>query len=234
MVVTQTDVADTIGGGALEQEAIEHARSLLGGEASEASISQKTFTLGNDLTQCCGGRVTLLFDCQWSNTFTLYIFGAGHVAQEMVKIVSRLPCRVYFLDDRLEWRQRIDAQISQQGITPQSSIVTDEIGNNPYAKVEGCSADAYYLIMTHSHELDFELVEAVLSRADARYCGLIASRSKAASFRSRLARKGFSDSELSRLTAPLGQWVQTGNLPMEVAIAGVSDILTIRQKCLLQ
>jgi xanthine/CO dehydrogenase XdhC/CoxF family maturation factor len=35
-------------------------------------------------------------------------------------------------------------------------------------------------------------------------------------------------SELARLTAPLGQHFQTGNTPMEVAVAAVSDLLHLR------
>ena len=59
MVVTGDGFADTIGGGALEHEAIEHAQTLLQVGSNEALITQRDFTLGADLTQCCGGRVTL-------------------------------------------------------------------------------------------------------------------------------------------------------------------------------
>jgi xanthine dehydrogenase accessory factor len=106
----------------------------------------------------------------------------------------------------------------------------NQIDGNPFAAVEQCERDAYYVIMSHSHELDFELAEAVLTRGDAAYCGLIASSSKARSFKGRLARKGFSKSELQQLTAPLGQSIETGNLPMEVAVAAMADILTARQR----
>jgi xanthine dehydrogenase accessory factor len=58
----------------------------------------------------------------------------------------------------------------------------------------------------------------------------IASDSKALSFKKRLQRKGFTDRELQQLTAPLGKSVETGNSPMEVAIAVCADLLTTRQR----
>lgn len=234
MVVDANSFADTLGGGALELEAIKHAQALLLRGPSELVISHRAFTLGNDLSQCCGGRVNLQFDCHWSNDFRLHVFGAGHVGQEVARIAQRLPCITTFHDARAEWLDRLQqcivAEPAAAGTAPQAGVYTALISENSHASVEACEPASYFLIMTHSHETDLELVEAVLSRGDASYCGLIASPSKAASFRSRLSRKGFTSAELSMLTAPLGENVKTGNTPMEVAIAGISDILHVRQK----
>jgi xanthine dehydrogenase accessory factor len=51
--------AGSIGGGALELEAVERARAILSG-GSEAAMSD--VPLGPQLGQCCGGQVTLLFE----------------------------------------------------------------------------------------------------------------------------------------------------------------------------
>lgn len=233
MVVDASSFADTLGGGALELEAIKHAQALLLSGPAEPVISHRTFTLGNDLSQCCGGRVNLQFDCHWSNDFRVHVFGAGHVAQEVARIVQRLPCIATFHDSRTEWLDRLQqcvvAESMSAAIAPQAGVHTALMSDNPHASVESCEPASYFLIMTHSHETDLELVEAVLSRGDASYCGLIASTSKAASFRNRLSRKGFTDAELSLLTAPIGVNANTGNTPMEVAVAGISDILHVRQ-----
>lgn len=244
MVITSTDIHDTIGGGALELEAISHARALLLSQRSVPAISYRDISLGKDLTQCCGGRVTLQFDCLLAHDFNVHVFGAGHVAQELARILSRIHCKATFHDARSEWLEKLrhcvelpdcvtgsDSQSATQIATAGSgSIHFDKIDVNPYAVVEQCERGAYYVIMSHSHELDFEIVEAVLTRGDAAYCGLIASSSKSSSFKGRLARKGFSKSELQQLTAPLGQHIETGNLPMEVAVAAMADILTARQR----
>lgn len=228
IVVTQSDVSDTLGGGALEHEAIAHARQLLETKTLAPVISHKQFVLGSDLTQCCGGRVKLQFDCQWANDFILHVFGAGHVAQEVARIVQRLPCRATFYDGREQWLDKLNGCLDIAAASFSMSVTTAVLNENVYSCVETCSPGSYFLVMTHSHELDMELVEAILARGDARYCGLIASDSKAASFRSRLKRKGFTDAELAALTSPLGQHIRTGNTPMEVAIAALGDVLHVR------
>ena len=228
IVVTQNDVSDTLGGGALEHQAIAHARQLLETKTLAPVISHKQFVLGSDLTQCCGGRVKLQFDCQWANDFILHVFGAGHVAQEVARVVQRLPCRATFHDGREQWLDKLNGCLDSAAASFSTSVTTAVLSENVYSCVEMCEPGSYFLVMTHSHELDMELVEAILARGDARYCGLIASDSKAASFRSRLKRKGFNDAELANLTSPLGQHIQTGNTPMEVAVAALGDVLHVR------
>lgn len=228
MVVTENDFVDTLGGGALEHEAIEHARNLLTAKLPGPVITHRHFVLGSDLTQCCGGKVKLQFDCQWANDFVVHVFGAGHVAQEVARVVQRLPCRATFHDSRQEWLDKLNVCLDVEISSAPTSVTTSKLSENIHITVEACQPESYFMVMTHSHELDMELVEAILTRGDSRYCGLIASKSKAASFRSRLKRKGFMHSELARLTAPLGQHFQTGNTPMEVAVAAVSDLLHLR------
>src|SRR4051794_1844260 len=60
MVVTETGLAGTIGGGALEHQAIEQARALLA--HTPGSWRVQDYPLGPLLGQCCGGRVRLLIE----------------------------------------------------------------------------------------------------------------------------------------------------------------------------
>jgi xanthine dehydrogenase accessory factor len=65
MQVSASDVRDTIGGGALELEAIAHARGLLAGLADVSAPWRRDvrdFALGPSLGQCCGGYTRLLFE----------------------------------------------------------------------------------------------------------------------------------------------------------------------------
>lgn len=249
MLVTLDTAVGTIGGGALELAGIEQARQLLSKPPPGVNVTTCEYNLGGSLSQCCGGKLVLQFDCHLANDFIVHVFGAGHVAQEVARLMLRLPCAGTFHDSRPDWLERMDRllQDSRSMATPASRssvsggtehheefsvcpVKTRALGDNPFAAVEACEPGSYFLIMTHSHELDLELAEAVLSRADSMYCGVIASKSKAASFRSRLQRKGFSKDELKALTAPLGKYSKTGNTPMEVAIAGIGDILDARQR----
>jgi xanthine dehydrogenase accessory factor len=65
MLVGARHIVDTIGGGALELEAIAHARSLLAALTDGAPHwrrEARDFALGPSLGQCCGGHARLLFE----------------------------------------------------------------------------------------------------------------------------------------------------------------------------
>jgi xanthine dehydrogenase accessory factor len=218
MVVDDTTCHDSIGGGNLEHQAIARSRQLLD-QGRKTAIRQE-FVLGNDLSQCCGGKVELLFECLPARYFNVVLFGAGHVGKQLAIILGELPCRLRWIDSRPEFVDTVYESVD-------ASNTTIELMSNPYEAVEQCPADSYYLVITHSHEMDMELVEAILSRNDARFCGLIGSKSKAAKFRSRLGRKGFSDAEVSLLTCPIGLDQVQGKRPMEVAVSIAGQLIQI-------
>jgi xanthine dehydrogenase accessory factor len=60
MVVTKTGLAGSIGGGALEHQAMAQARSILA--LAPGSWRVQDYPLGPLLGQCCGGRVRLLVE----------------------------------------------------------------------------------------------------------------------------------------------------------------------------
>ena len=60
MVVTETGLAGTIGGGRLEYQATEQARAIL--SHAPGSWRVQDYPLGPLLGQCCGGRVRLLVE----------------------------------------------------------------------------------------------------------------------------------------------------------------------------
>jgi xanthine dehydrogenase accessory factor len=80
-----------------------------------------------------------------------------------------------------------------------------------------------YLVMTHSHALDLEIVARALQRSDACFVGLIGSETKAARFRSRLKARGI---DASRLVSPIGLF-KAGKHPAEVAVSAVAQLLAI-------
>lgn len=217
MVVLAERTEDSIGGGNLEFEATQVARDLLHAR-DDPIIQQRVFSLGADLTQCCGGKVTLLFECFPPWDFSVVLFGAGHVGTALTTILAQLPCRVQWVDSRDIFPASLASNIKPVAM------------ENAFAAVEDCAPAAYYLIMTHSHELDLELCEAILTRGDSRYCGLIGSRSKGAKFRSQLKKKGFTAAELARLTCPIGMESIPGKTPMEVAVSVAGELLALRHQ----
>ena len=212
MVVTRDGLYQTIGGGQLEFRAIEKARQLLKAQVTESQIEE--FPLGPALNQCCGGHVTLLFEPFFSHGFHVHLFGAGHVALALTKILSELPCKVDWYDPR----EGVFPLVSAENTVCHSDYQLEPV-------IESASSHSIFLIMTHSHSLDLQICEAVLSRAEVRYCGLIGSRSKGVRFKNRLRKKGFSQTELDRITCPMGDSEVPGKLPMEIAVSISADLI---------
>jgi xanthine/CO dehydrogenase XdhC/CoxF family maturation factor len=91
MLVTADGIEGTIGGGALEWEAMAQARGMLGAEAPV----ERVVSLGPGLGQCCGGAVTLRFEpadaLDRPEGAPLWIWGAGHVGRALVDTLAPLP-----------------------------------------------------------------------------------------------------------------------------------------------
>ena len=217
MVVSKHKTFDTIGGGALEYESIALARELL--QNNQHQQITKQFNLGHDLKQCCGGVVEVFFEVFPAVEFAINIFGAGHIGQALLKIVEDLDCQVTLFDSRLELLPEKTAE----------HIKTVHM-TQPEVAVQRCLPNSYYLVMTHDHALDQQLCEAIISRADSRYCGLIGSRTKGLKFRQRLIKKGFTQKELAQLICPMGLPDLKTKIPMEIALSVMSELLLTQRK----
>jgi len=214
MWVSATETHGTIGGGQLEYTALKIAREmLLSGETQR----ERKFALGDSLGQCCGGSVTLRFSkveaiaAAEPTGFHIVLFGAGHVGKEVARILERLPCQLTWVDPRPD-------------AFPSSTTAKVVIEEEPAWMVDEAPAGAFYLVMTHSHALDLQIVEHVLKRNDVAFLGLIGSDTKAAKFRARLQAKGV---DTSRLVCPIGL-LKTGKHPAEVAVSAVAQLLERR------
>jgi xanthine dehydrogenase accessory factor len=220
MWVSATETRGTIGGGNLEYTALKIAREmLLSGETQR----ERRFALGDSLGQCCGGAVKLAFTAQSSFPaekteiqFHVVLFGAGHVGKELARILERLPCRLTWIDPRPD--------VFPSSVNENVRVVIEE---EPAWMVDEAPRGAYYLVMTHSHALDLEIVERVLRRRDFAFLGLIGSQTKAAKFRARLRQRGFSEEQLRALVSPIGLF-KAGKHPAEVAVSAAAQLLALQ------
>jgi xanthine dehydrogenase accessory factor len=85
--------------------------------------------------------------------------------------------------------------------------------------------------MSFSHAEDLDIVAACLKRVrahnDLPFIGLIGSATKWATFRRRLESRGFSPSEVSRITCPIGLPGIAGKEPEVIAIAVAAQLLLL-------
>ena len=206
MMVWPDRIAGSIGGGALEWEAMARARAML---AKGVREDQQTVPLGPALGQCCGGSVTLRFEradaLADSDRKPLWIYGAGHVGRALAAIMAPLPDWAITLVDTAP--ERFPAL--PDGVTPL-------VAADPARVVPHAPAAAHHLIMTYSHKIDLDLCNAIL-RHDFASVGLIGSATKWARFRSRLADLGHDNATIARIACPIGD-PNLGKHPQALAL----------------
>ncbi|MCK6425617.1 MAG: xanthine dehydrogenase accessory protein XdhC [Burkholderiaceae bacterium] len=226
MLVAAQTRAGSIGGGHLEWKALEAARALLA--AGAAGPVELAFPLGPALGQCCGGHVTLRLQrlspeslAAWASPaerFFLQLHGAGHVGRAVAHLLATLPCRVQWIDER-------DDAFPPPGEGPDAAHLERLAVDSPEAEVALAPPQACFLVLTHSHDLDLRIVEAILRRDDLRWCGLIGSATKRARFEHRLRSRGLTPAQLARLTCPAGLPGIVGKEPEVIAVGVVAQLL---------
>lgn len=141
----------------------------------------------------------------------LLLFGAGHVGQAIAKAFEPLPFRLAWYDTRPE-----------TAVIPGVTVLTPA---EAAAKAVGASPDAYGLVLTHDHALDYALVSAGLAGGGFCFFGVIGSKTKRARFMSRLRDDGFSEAVLTRLTSPIGLPQLKSKAPEVIAVSVAADLL---------
>ncbi len=217
MLITKDSIFGTIGGGHLEWQAMAYARECL--ISKQVSENIKKYSLGATLGQCCGGKISLLFEGVFQPDFTLAIFGAGHVGKAIVHCLSQIPCKVYWIDSR---EAEFPTELPPNIIKVQSDYPVDEITDMP--------TSCYYLVLTHNHQLDLDLSEKILKRNDFAYLGVIGSKTKSARFKHKLRDKGVHEETIHSMMCPMGDADITSKQPGEIAISTLSQILKIKQQ----
>jgi xanthine dehydrogenase accessory protein XdhC len=144
----------------------------------------------------------------------LWLYGAGHVGQALARILAELPLRLTWIDSRAE---QFPAQVP--------AAVDVVHSTNPAQSVVAAPAGARFLVMTHSHPVDYALCRAVLARNDFAWVGLIGSKSKAARFRSRLASDGFGRDTIARLVCPIGIGGIASKWPAAIAVGVAAQVM---------
>ncbi len=147
----------------------------------------------------------------------LFLFGAGHVGRSLCTMASQLPLRVMVIDSRVMMRALI----------PRVANVAIAELVDPKTSVCCIPSGVAVLVMTHSHELDYQICRTLLTRKDFSFIGLIGSRSKAARFRHRLRDDGLPVEAIERLTSPIGSIGPAGKEPGVIALAALSEIFSL-------
>jgi xanthine dehydrogenase accessory factor len=147
----------------------------------------------------------------------LYLFGAGHVGQEVARLLQRLPFRLTWVDQRSDIFP-VDA--AEHGTLNAA---------DPLAAVAQAGPNSIFVVMTHSHQLDEEICHAIFQRLDSswdfRWLGLIGSDTKRKRFVHRLKQRGIAELQLRRLVCPIGLAGLHGKQPATIALSLLAQLM---------
>lgn len=189
---------------AMEAAIVSEARSMLHAPGGTVRVGEMD-------------GASLLIEVLAESGIDIAIFGAGHVGSACVAALSRIDCRIRWIDSR---RNVFPPQL------PDSVTRVDTA--SPAREVAAMPPGAYYLVMTHSHPLDYDICHEILKRDDFAYCGLIGSRAKRQRFSKVMRNVALPAEALERLTCPIGISGISGKRPEDIAIAVTAQLLQVR------
>lgn len=147
----------------------------------------------------------------------VYVFGCGHVSQELVPVLSHVGFRCVAMDDREEF--------ANEGLFPAAEKVMlidfEKIAD--YAEIK---ENDYVCVMTRGHAYD-TTVQAQILKTPACYIGVIGSASKKAGVYKKLYEMGFTEADTDRITSPIGLKIKA-ETPTEIAISIAAQMIMHR------
>ena len=226
MFISETDTLGTIGGGQLEYLVINHSKKMIAENIKKDILK---ISLGPEIGQCCGGKVevSLLemyekdkclalnrFDKKDKNLPHVYVMGAGHVGRALTLQLQHLPVRCVLIDSRVDELAKCSADVE----TRLSAIPEEDIKSAPRGSA--------YVILTHDHALDFILCGAALDRHDAKYVGMIGSKTKRVKFK-KWYQVNFDNNLIRDFTCPIGNVKNQDKRPSIIASFVAAEVINM-------
>jgi xanthine dehydrogenase accessory factor len=229
----------TVGGGKIELKALAEAREALAQPQGPATRFVE-WNLQRDVGMTCGGAVRLFFETYNNGSWQIVIFGAGHCAQALVRLLLTLQCHLTVIDAREEWLARLPSPASASA---KLRIIKADRELKEY--VRDLPQNAFVLLMTMGHGTDQPiLIEILKSRGTPAmpafpYVGVIGSEAKAAALRRGLLAAGLPEADATarsfeglnggagKYYCPMGLPVGS-NDPAEIAISVAGQLLQMR------
>jgi xanthine dehydrogenase accessory factor len=217
------------GGGskALIKTSGEKMGSLLNGENLERKVLEegeallrekkpKVMGLSSDRKDAPWERIEILLEPIFSEP-TVYIFGAGHISQQLSPLAKRVHFKVVVVDDREIFANRDRFPEADQVIVSEFEKSFDRLQ---------IDESSYLVIVTRGHLYDgFVLEQAV--KTNARYIGMIGSKKKIHTLYQNLIEKGVPKDTLERVRAPIGIDINS-ETPEEIAVSIVAELIKVR------
>lgn len=210
------DIVGSIGGGALEAQAIQEALAFQNNGTVADGATKKTYRLTEDEGMLCGGQAELLFE-SFGKREQLVVFGAGHIAQALIPLAKKAGFYVSVLDNR--------PKFTKSDRFPDADKVQTGEYQDLLQQVE-FHERLYVVIVTHGHQHDEEILSFCVQQPHA-YIGMIGSRNKSRTVLRHLKEQGIDDANFEKVFSPVGLHIGA-ETPFEIAVSILAELTAIR------
>jgi len=185
------------------------------GDIEPSAIQEKSlFANRGVLVEISGRRY---FSEPLARAGKVFVFGGGHISQELVPLLSHLGFACVLFDDL--------PKFANKELFPQAdSVITGDF-NDISAYINITEKD-YVVIMTRGHSSDFAVQSQALALKPL-YIGAIGSKKKIEGISERLLEQGFSKNEIDRVHSPIGIAIKA-NTPAEIAVSIAAELIMVR------
>ena len=221
MLISNKDIYGTIGGGQLEYIVINKSKKLLELKIKKTEILN--IPLGPGIGQCCGGyvQVELSYHANGKKILendikdnNLFIFGAGHIGQALSLKSLDLSFKVHIVDSRKDIL-----------LMNKYNEVDYIFANEPWKLIKNLPNNSYYIILTHSHDYDFKIINEILIYNSFNFIGLIGSKTKKNRFANRLINNGHKKELIDLVECPVGLNINHRKEPNEIAVSIIAKLI---------
>jgi xanthine dehydrogenase accessory factor len=214
VVLADGSIRGTVGGGVVEARVIADSLNALEDGKGPRNVHYRLDELG----MSCGGEMSLYLEPLQAPK-RIVIYGGGHVAAAVAKVIKILGCRVTVVDEREEWAN------------PERFPDADQIVNRPFAEdltVNPPGKKDHVLIVTRGHDQDQLVLDAVVEK-DPAYLGMIGSQKKARKAKEMLRKRKVSEERIGAVRSPVG--LEIGAVtPEEIAVSIAADLVKFWRK----
>lgn len=148
----------------------------------------------------------------------LFIFGAGHVAEQLAPLAANVNFETVVIDDRREF-----ADPRRFPTTTELHVV--KTYENSVAQL-ALDAHAFIVICTRGHNFDKIILGQALD-SGAAYIGMLGSQRKRETIYKALQKEGAPAEALARVHCPVGLAIQA-QTPAEIAVSIVAQLIRVR------
>lgn len=147
------------------------------------------------------------------------LFGGGHISLNLARLIKMVGFSLVVVEDRAEFLNR------------ERFPEADELWHSAFENMlEGrhISQNDYLIIVTRGHMHDLTVLDQAL-KTQARYIGMIGSRSKRDLIYKKLKESGVSQEKLEAIHSPIGLDINA-ETPEEIAVSIVAELIAERGK----